>query len=328
MGIRTPRPAAILIALLLVATGCGGPPNPIQAGVKEFPTDVLLGSTEGSPAPSSVAPAPIEEPAPILVRPLTDFPSDEPRPVPTPAPACPAADPLSSPANEAFSDPAGSPPTTATYAFRNEGRYSVKATTETAGVYAGSERSVRDVRRDGIAYEFTVSDTLGSATRYRVVPRTGSAVPQAEDPGLYIVSISSQTPEKVDTFTPVQPMRLAGFPLSNGDRVQSTGASPTGSTVMRFDSTIGRLHPDEPGRRDPKGRVDACGSLLDIWWIDVAGTIRGANKNLTFTTLFAFGPQYGGLMLEERWKVSGTDAGATVSSERRSVISREPAVPR
>jgi hypothetical protein len=322
------RRAAALLALLvapLLATACAGPQRPVQLGVKEVPSDVVLGghgSPSAAPSPMASGPAPLPLPpvSVVALPPPTFSLGPEPAP-PAPAPtltACPSADPLQAPALEAPPQ-ISTPPAKASYVFRDVGTYSVSgADTRTGRFPTTSRRVVGNVVRSSSGFSYDVSELLGdvtTTTTYDVV--TSSLLPAALPTGLYLKQVTSIRGPSRSTFAPTPELELAAFPLVRGAAVTSAGTDPASATSMQFTSTV-----------TGKARVNACGTPLDSWVLDLSkGRLVGPTQDLDFAATYALGTQYGGLPLRERTAFAGTDGSDGVSRTNTATITTTPKAP-
>ena len=329
----------ILLALVTLA-GCGGPRVPLEVGVKEFPSDVLIARAR--------VPAPVPVPVPRqLVRRLpaqlrTELP-ELPR-----LPArelCPKADPLGAPAVEAPNS-ALRPPVEGTYFFRNEGTFEIGNLK--GKVPPVSTRTVKNVKPAGATFTFDVEDILNALTTSYSRDATG----------LYITKMIQKRPDGTATFEPNPPLLVAQFPLENGD--EWTSAASDVSTSWAFNGLVGaQRDEDRDGKPDdadgnrqpdpavPKTRVDACGSWIDAWAIRTIGprarqTAQGqtvdtgerpskfvsGSTNLDITATAAYATQFGGLIVEERVQWDGTAGGQPVHLKYVTTIAQVPAAPK
>lgn len=327
------RPPAFPLLLLAVAltAACGGPERPLQVGFKEVPSNVVLG------AQSSATPVPAGSPGPVTIVHLPppsvvalppppfevpDPSSGRPAPAPPAEPVCRVADPREAPALEAPSR-IERPPVDGAYLFRNDGRFETSGADAQSGEFA--EASLRTVKRvfeseDGRVFDFSVAETLGATTTtttYRVLKET-AVLPATEgtvEPGLYITQVeSTDSTGQSSTFSPTPHLRLAALPLVRGAVIESRGVDPRTAMTMSFTSTVAG-----------KARVDACGTPLDSWTLDLTdGRVLSPEEDLEFSSTYAIGTQYGGLVLRETVAFAGTVAGAGVSRTNTSTISQVP----
>jgi hypothetical protein len=317
------RRAAAVTALLLV-TACGGPQRNVDIDFKEVPSDVVLGAhatPSATPGPS-VAPTTAPPPPSVVALPPPTFdvgPEPPPITVAPSQPSCGTANPLQPPAREA--PPAiASPPATSAYVFRNNGSYTISGADARKGTFpATSLRTVGNVVRvSDTQFRFDVTEALGditTTTTYDVVQTT--VVPAALPAGIYLKQVKSVRASASSTFSPSPELALAAFPLVRGASLTSSGVDPQTATSMRFTSTV-----------SGKNRVDAGGTPLDSWVLDVKdGLLLCPTQNLEFNSTYYLGTQYGGLMLRERTAFAGTDGPEGVSRTNTATISIEPVTP-
>lgn len=318
-------PMAVVVALTL--TACGGPQREPKLGLKEVPSDVILGA-QGTPSPSpqpapstgttTLAPPPpsvVTLPPPVFV----GGPEPSPPPPPPTAPACASADPLQAPRIEA-PPTISAAPQKASYVFRNNGTYSVSGADARRGSFpATSLRTVGNiVHASDSNFSFDVSELLGDVTTTTTYDVIGSSLlPAALAPGIYLKQVKSVRGTSTSTFTPSPELELAAFPLVRGAKITSSGVDPQSTTSMQFTSTV-----------TGKARVDACGNPLDAWVLDLtAGQLISPTQNLQFDSTYAMGTQYGGLLLRERTAYAGTDNGDGVSRTNTATITMSPKLP-
>jgi hypothetical protein len=302
--------------VLVAGAACSGPRRPLELGVQEVGSDIVLGSRPAT----TVVPAPV--PPVTLVAALPALaPSFGPSTTTTtvPAPACPAADPFAAPRLVAPTT-VTQPPVAATYQYRNDGSFSVRGPDGREGHFpATSSRIVGPPHTDATgAFTFTVHvEVLGTSTDtvYHVLP-LASATQAA---GLYVQSVTS-TPAggMASVFAPVPEMELLPFPAVPGTTFSVTAVDPRAAVTMRYSGAVAQ-----------KSRVDACGIPVDAVTVNLTdGSVLSPNSNETFTATYAIATQYGGLAVADTVKVAGTEGSDTVSRENRATINEVPKEPR
>ena len=336
------RRVAMLAALVLLAAACSGPGRPLEVGVKELPTDVILGAQQ---RPVVVPSAPL--PPASLALPAAAIPAPDALALPArPADPCPAADPLAGPRVTATLG-IDHPPVEAEYPFRVEGTYEISGPNAAKGVFPPvSTRWVENVQEsDDGSFTFDVRVELGfttTVTAYRVVPR--SPVPVAAEAlplgsGLFIDSVTTTDGDAEPVaFRPTPPILALPTPAESGTswRVQSTDVD-RGLTVS-WTATIGN-----------RERVDACGVPVDGVPVHLDGEIRrcvvvettqqclesgdtpGAATDPASATVTRFvhdevyATQFGGIAIRNIQDVTD-DVAATISVHRAvtSTIAVEP----
>jgi hypothetical protein len=314
----------VALATVLLAAACGGPQRPVDIGFKEVPSDVILGAhATPTPAPAPTAVRPTGPPPVSVVAlppPTFEVGPEPPPPSPPPAePVCGTADPLQPPAREAPPS-IGAPPAKATYLFRDVGSYAVSGADARKGTFPATlVRTVGNVvRSSGTNFTFDVSELLGDVTTTTTYDVVGSSLlPAAIPPGLYLKQVKSVRGTASSTFAPSPELTLATFPFVRGASVSSSGVDPQTATSMQFTSTV-----------TGKARVDACGTPLDTWVLDLTqGKLMSPTQNLDFTSTYDVGTQYGGLVLRERTAFAGTDSGAGISRTNTATITTTPKLP-
>lgn len=313
--------------LLVLTTACAGPDRPLSVDFKEVPSNVVLGA-QTPPTPTSTAPpvpsvvvlpppSVVTLPPPPFAIPPAGRPVASPAPLPTAA-ACPTVDPREAPALEAPSR-ISARPAQAQYLFRNVGTFEVSGADARRGSFpALSLRTVSGALEadNGSGFLFSVQEVLGdvtTTTTYLVA--VSQPLPTDPAPGLYVYDVKSRGSDGQESvFTPVPSLQLAAFPLVRGAVVEARGADATTGTVMTWNSTV-----------TGKARVDACGTPLDSWVLDLTeGRLVSPTQDLTFRASYAVGTQYGGVILRDAVAFAGTDGDAGVSRSNTATIRAEP----
>jgi hypothetical protein len=211
-------------------------------------------------------------------------------------------------------------PAKAQYVFRDVGTYAVSGADARKGSFPSTSlRTVGNiVHTSDSNFSFDVSELLGDVTTTTTYDVIGnSLVPAAQSPGIYIQRITSVQGQSRSSFAPSPELELAAFPLVRGAAVTSSGVDPQSATSMQFTSTV-----------TGKTRVDACGTLLDSWVLDLTkGKLISPTQNLDFDATYDMGTQYGGLLLRERTAFAGTDGSDGVSRTNTTTISSTPKLP-
>ena len=325
----------VVVVLALSLIGCGGPTIPLEVGVKEYPSDVIIGKAERA-ALRQVVPAPRRV---SVQRPTITAP---PLPTASPRELCPDADPLAFPADVAPRT-ISKPPVEGTYYYRNDGEFDL------AGVKgrlpAVTTREIKNVETNGPVFTFDVVDQATAITTSYLVD------PQQDSGGVFMTKQVQQVPGGAATFTPTPMIRLLPFPLENGAEWDSIGTDLSTGTTWVIHGIVGAYRdedhngkPDDAdgdGRPDqavPKMRVDACGNWLDAWAVRITGPqgegtpakilAPTSGTNVDFTAVYAFGTQYGGFTLEDTITYDGTAGGGEAHVKYTSTIAQPPAKPK
>ncbi len=324
-----------LVALAIVLVGCGGPTIPLEVGVKEYPSDVIIGRAKQA-ALRQVVPAPRRVP---VVRSSVTAP---PIPSITPRELCPKADPLGFPADVA-TNTISKPPVEGTYYYRNDGTFDL-------GGVKGSlppvtTREIKNVETNPPAFTFDIVEQATSITTSYLVD------PNPDGGGVYMTKQVQQVPGGTATFTPTPMIRLLPFPLENGAEWDSVGTDLSTGTTWVVHGIVGAYrdenHDDKPDDADgdgqpdaavPKIRVDACGNWLDAWAVRITGPqgegtpakilAPTTGTNVDFTATYMFGTQYGGFSLQDAITYDGMAGGSEFHVKYTSVIASVPAKPR
>jgi hypothetical protein len=304
--------AVAAIAVALAQSACAGPQRPFELGLKEVPSDLLLGA-QTKPAlalPTQLPPmvftvTDLVTPPP----PFEDLPPPIPEPPPPPSP-CPEADPLA-----AVRKPAEleilKPPAPATYTYRTSGVYFANGRDGTLPPTATHVIGNVNIIGPG-EFTFTVAVTQEprtTTTTYHVVPRTSAAIP----PGLYISKVdgSGLTP-----FQPKPELLLLPFPALKGTTFTAAGSD--GLTTLSYSGVV-----------EETERIDACGEPVDgirVTLTDGKATSArsdGTNSSAeTFEAAYVIATQYGGLSIRDF--LNGAGAGGLGGRELHGVISQVP----
>ncbi|MCA1832067.1 MAG: hypothetical protein ABR548_02820 [Actinomycetota bacterium] len=315
------RRLALAIVLLLATVACSGPRSPLDVGVREIDTDVLIGP--GRPTvvafpPLAPAPGPIGFPGFVQPPIITG-------PKPPSPPACPAADPLAPIAHEATTS-ATKPPVAGTYPYLVKGFNKIGDATNL--VSETTSRTVANVVKaasgGGFTFDIVIPQPGGArtTTTYHVYPNQ----PEATDttPGIYIERVETKVPGADPlTFNPTPPLLLMQFPASANLTWTSRSVDPFSGTVEQFTGTIGN-----------RQIIDACGTKIQTWRVDITdGSIQNPFESFTFEGTIYITPQFGGLSVRDNIHRKGTqkkdvtDSGTTVESQLDARIAHSPRFP-
>lgn len=305
------RVAIVLMAIAL--TACGGPKEPFELGLKEVPSDLLLGRQTKPPAP-----------LPAQVPPMTFFtdalagPSASPTTLappiqerPRPLPACTEADPRT-PARLPVSVDVPRPPVPATYEYRTTGHVRAPGFRTLGPTTVHEVANVRAALLGETYFDVRVFEgEQVTSTTYHIVPRTSLVVP----PGLYISRVDSGG---VAAFEPKPELLVLPFPALPGTTF--AGAGSDGLTSISYD-----------GKVEGTERIDACGTPLDGIKVSLANgratTGREAEGSYVaeeFTAVYVFATQYGGVSIADFVEARALGGLAPADRQIISIISEEP----
>jgi hypothetical protein len=313
--VRRARRLAAAVALAVVTAACAGPKKPFELGLKEVPSDLLLGSQGGPRAlPAQLPPTAFLVTDLVGVRPTPTsetLPPPLPEPTPPPLPSsCPEADPLTAVKRPITTDVVN-PPVPAAYLYRTSGQ--LIDAQGGRNVPATAVHTVGNVQPIGPA-EFTYDVTVRqgedtTTTTYHVVPRTSPVVA----PGLYISKVANRA---ALPFQPKPELLLLPFPALPGTTFNSAGSD--GATSVEYDGAV-----------DITERVDACGQPVDGIVVRLsngkATTGRGDPGTAfveTFDATYVIATQYGGLSIRDDFK--GGSPSGFAARELRGVINQVP----
>ena len=334
-------PARYLALALILLAACGGPEEPLEVGLKEFGTRVVLGEPDSDLVTVPLPPDAIVVPSAGLVG-LPIRPSEVGSPLPpvaTPVVDCPKAPLGAAPADDARTEVVA-PPALAEYEFRNDGEYSTTGATTLSGRFPKvSTRRVHDVQKnESGSFEFGVTSTVGDSvttTSYLVIPRGASGA------GLHISGVRHEAGDRISDFQPQPPLLLLPFPAVPGARWQASAVDPVNHTAMAYSGVV-----------RPNSRVDACGTMLDAIEVVIDGSVAecavqtpvpGPTTTLPgpacsasavqssgtgsqqFQATYAIGTQFGGLILADTVDATVVEPGSTTNQRNTAVISSRPA---
>ena len=303
------------LALAVLGSACG-PPLPLEIGVKDRATDVVYGSQK-KPEPPKPAPLAALDPGfpSFIVAP----------PVPAPlAPAavkpvvklkCPTAGPFDFPAEPVTS---GIPklPLGGRYHFRQQGSTTIDGK-PAAPLTPEIDRVITNIVKENdtsFSYDQVIEQGgMVTTTTYRVLKTTDNS----ELDGLYLTRVLTVMPDgTADEFRPSGTLlgpigvRLLRIPSEKATVWQSVGTDAIHGTSMIVQGSI-----------YDKDRLDACGTLIEVWKATVTATILGPTKNLDVTASYLVANQMGGLIVADDVHVTGTDAGKVIDQKVQSSIS-------
>jgi hypothetical protein len=313
------RRTAMLGALLTlgVLSGCG-PSGGLDVGLRHEGVGVFFGVTPA--AAPTVAPQPLQAelvpnfPAPLIAPPPPRAAVNLPVATAPPNP-CPTPGPTTFP-KLAATTTATQPPATDTYQFRYAGTETFNPGTAVQQTKSLPTFGFHHVVAGGAPasdghYSFDVVEfynDVTTTTTYLVEPNSSTApvtTSGTTQAGLYLSQMKSvDTEGNTSSFSPQPPVELMPFPANPGTQFQSAGVDPLTQTAMEEDSPGGQV--------GDRARVATCGDVVDSWQVEINGRFvggRGSNVT-TFDITFDVATQYGGLLVAEHVKQSGTDTGS------------------
>jgi hypothetical protein len=347
---RSSRSWAFIAVGGLLAAGCAGPHEPLQVGVGQTESNIILGDQQKQ---LNLPPVPIPPNAlPLGPTTIPTVNGPEPAVAPFSAPPlpCPAANRESAPAQVALGDVA-LPPAPATYAFRNVGKFATSGATPIQGRFpTEATRTVRNVVDNGDGtFSYDVRSVLGltaTTTTYKLQPANDASG------GIWIQKVRTQEypdgsdpmdpkakPKNDTTFDPTPDLQLIAFPVVGGASVTSRGIDTSTGTVMGLRSTV-----------QVKDRTDACGTLIDTQVVNVDGEIGTCptppdgtiptpsptpaacdlgqitpnGERDTFEGQYRFATAYGGLIVQDSMDVLTETPTGNVSRQNSAIIDKVP----
>jgi hypothetical protein len=294
--------------------------------IKEVPGDIAYGKKPAAAVPGDDAPVPGANPAPVgfppFIQPAPPTPAAGPDvPVTTttvPPPACRTADPVAPPKHVATNNIAN-PPAVAKLPFRNQGNWKITDPTlisDEGNFPATSTRVVTSTTQPDGTFEFVVTEAYDfrqTATTYYVDPTRG----------LYLRRITTTDGVSTDDFVTDRPdaLLLLPLPVASGAPVGGAAVDVRSGASLSFVGTV-----------TGKAKVDACGTPLDAWEVNITeGRITGPDQQQSFTAVYDIGTQFGGLSLRDEVSFKCDvnpycDLGREYTSHNVAVVSTEPSV--
>lgn len=335
-SVPTQRGAAVAL-LALALTACAGPKAPLQVGVRELPSDVVLGDRSQHPAqPVSVPVPPVALPlspaqVPVVGLAPAYSPDDGAAPPPVPPPAPPAACDVGTPTAAkglTVPDTVSRPPSAARYSYQARGGYEMSGANAAKVAFPDAmARTVRDVVQLPTAeprYRFTVDAELGrslTSTTYTLVPASTATSP-VQAAGLYLTKVVTRYADgSTDSFTPaVAPgLLLLPFPTTPGTSFRQSGVDARTGTTLSYTATVG----------DPQ-QLDVCGTVIGTVPVHLDGQLGPSGGQLSpqaaqgFQADYAFATAYGGLSVYDKAELQRTTADGTFSQQLTATIVRAP----
>lgn len=303
------RAATLALVLVIGSAACGGPDVPRKAGVREYSTDIVYGRQSKPPQPAPIVGANPDPAFPGFLAPPPPAPRTPVAPPTVTPPECRDADPVAFPADVATPGIA-KPPAAGRYTFRQQGSISVEGR-DPITLPPEQSRIVDAVESDADTGTLTydvVTEAFGETTTTSYAVRQTTGDPSLD--GLFLTQVVTKRPDgTVDQFAPLGGVRLIALPAGPETTWQDVGTDPLTATSMVVD-----------GRVVEKGLVNACGTVLDSWTVEVTGRILGPSKAIEIDATYEVGTQFGGLVLAERVHLTGEDTGEAVEQTSTSTI--------
>lgn len=311
---RDARLAAAMVVVVLVAPACIRPPR-AGVNVKSITTELVFGvppdETAVTPANTSLEP---EAPTGLIV--TSTGPAITPRPAvrPSPSPQCREAGPTDFPDQSATTVVNGRPKE-GQYRWNVEGSQSVTGVGQVP-LPTTTRRSVREVKGASDAFTFVTEErelVFGSTTIVRTTYEVRSVAGSGRDPGIYLARIERIAGGRTSVFAPQPPVLYLPTPVQIGappgpggtraqDQIDSVGIDPTTLQALRHTGNVTK-----------RQRVDACGKVLDSWFVDASQEFvdpDGQTERRNYD--YGVATQYGGLIVLEHVQTpcgSEDDAG-------------------
>lgn len=306
----------VLLAVLAVSATACGPDIPIEVGIRDYSTDIVYGAQR---QPTALPPpVPAANPSPgfpgfiVPPPPASAVTSLPPPPLPTLPPAvvaCPVDDPFDFPAEPATRTIVASP-TAGVYTFRQGGTF-VVGDQPPRPLPAESLRQIRDVVADPESGDLTydvVIESLGDTTTSSYAVRQTTGDPSLD--GVFLTRVVTRRADgSADEFTPVSGARIIALPAGPSVSWNDAAIDPLRGSSLVVQGTV-----------VDKGRVNACGTVLDAWTVEVTGRLLGPDKDLLVTATYQVGTQFGGFVLADQVTITGTDGGVQVELQSTATV--------
>ena len=219
--------------------------------------------------------------------------------------ACPEA-PLSASAAEDAGIHVRGTPKEGIYRWKREGTQELRAPYQVKFAVSGTEnrlvQNVKKINADDFTYELAQSEIFTAdvvVTTFKVRPNTrservGFTDRRVGDPdrGLSIAKIErfdGNTGQLRQTFNPEPDVLILPLPVLAGERFQAVGVAPQSGSLQ------------VEGRVVERRRVDACGELVDGWFVDATrnfATSEGGGTPHEWD--FVIGTQLGAMLIQEK----------------------------
>jgi hypothetical protein len=113
-----------------------------------------------------------------------------------------------------------------------------------------------------------------------------------------IVNYNSKTGEQTgNPFSPIPAVLVLPLPVVPGEQFQSAGVDPTTLTVMQIAGTVTK-----------RQQVDACGSMVDGWQVDMTRTFQTASNSAPQPYQLIIATQLGAIPIAEKVHAQNTQA--------------------
>lgn len=270
--------ASLIVGIGLFAVGCVGDTPRSGVNVKNLATDLVYGipPTPKAAAPADQDPVP-QDPLDVKVRntgradPEVPTPT-EPEPIDTVQQApCPTAPPTEFPAPA--TDLVTAKPEVGAYTWRVEGTQNLGPPIGETRLPKTQKRRIEDLEETENGHRFTmVADEISIQsdqtvfTTYEV--RQDLPPTSTQEEGVYLTGIIRENPDGTvaSRFEPSPPVRILPLPVEPGLEIDSVGVDPENFSALRLE-----------GRVVEKRRIDACGKVVDSWFVDAVTTFANPN---------------------------------------------------
>lgn len=321
---RRVSPAALCIAMALVAGACGDQAEP-TVRLQNVQADIVFGEIEPPPsAPANTSSGALGEADDVIEVDEIEF-DDKgflTRLPPRAAPIepCPPAALTEFPDREASLNVEGKP-AIGLYRWVRNGEQTLTAVPGVKLPISGFEkrliRAVEEENETTFTFE-TVQSEIGSGqivvTRYRVKTaptqqRVGPTDVRVGEPdrGIAIYEIERFDPKtgaSLSTFAPTPPVLILPLPIVPGEAFEGVGVDPAGGGSLRIQGSVRK-----------RQQVDACGEVIDGWLVEGTRTTSGLNPedSTTQTYHYIVATQLGGPIIQEYVEASDAQGSAKVT---------------
>lgn len=263
---RSLRAVALVAGLGLLLGACTADSPRSGVGVRSLATELVYGipPTPKPAAPANTDPVP-DDPKPVEVGDSGDAetvePDDGPDEGPAPAPPseeCPEAGPTEFPDEPAESGVEGRPEP-GKYEWRYDGEQEVPAIGRVP-LPRAVPRRIQDVQETDEGFTFTMVEPDLAFGSEDTVFSTYEVRNKVQEDGIYLTRIVRED-EDGDSreFNPSPAVEILPLPVVPETEIDSVGVDPNTFQTLRHTGVV-----------KERRRVDACGELVDGWFVDAA----------------------------------------------------------
>ncbi len=321
---RRPSAAVLAVALALIGAACVQKDDP-GVGINTVQASLVFGVKPAAPPAGLVPIVAQPESAPEIVE-AGDLEATVPALPNLDLNAKPAADCPEAPPTAAVKEPVGvnvtGPPREGVYRWKHDG-FATAANGARAPFTGFEKRVVRNYKKindadfsfetvqpvvsGGNAAQFIVTGYQVNTARpsQSITPPAGPVSPPTlggPDRGVVLTKqeLLDSRGQIVSSYVPTPGILLLPLPVASGDTWGSVGVDPKNGSTVVLNGTVTR-----------RQRIDACGDLVDGWFVEATQASAGAQNlepgagQVAYSYMVA--PQYGAMLIQERIHPADTD---------------------